>query len=101
LLWGARAGIGPEGIGYGLADGEADDDSDGDADSDSEGDADGDSEADAGTDGSDGSGMAVGSGTKRDGIPSAERRMIRTKIPRMASTHSRANRSSRVGSEPR
>ena len=82
----------------------------GEADSDAEADADADGEAEADPDadgstvleaGLDGSGMIVGSGMRRDGMPSAARTNMRTKMAMTVTIQVRARRSSRVGSAPR
>ena len=86
----------PLGGALGEADSDADADAEGDADA--EPDADGSTEMDAGVDGS---GMIVGSGMRRDGMPSAARTKMRTKIAMTVRIQVRARRSSRVGSAPR
>ena len=51
--------------------------------------------------GIDGSGMSVGSGMRRDGMPSAASTKTRTKMAMTVRIQVRARRSSRVGSAPR
>ena len=88
---------------YGAADSEGDAEPDALAsgEPDSDGAADGDSLPDAEGSGSDGTGIGVGSGTKRDGISRKLRTKIATKIAMTAMSHGRARRSLRVGRAPR
>lgn len=87
-----------------LGDALGDADSDADADADADGDAEVEPEAEGSTEleaGVDGSGMIVGSGMRRDGMPSTARTKTRTKMAMTVRIQVRARRSSRVGSAPR
>ena len=94
---------------YGEADASADGEADGPADPDVSGepDASGDPESPADAEGlsegsaeKDGTGIGVGSGTKREGIPISDRTTMSTKIPSTMRTHGRPRVSSRGGSAP-
>ena len=96
--WPATQRSADRGAGYSSA-GDGSTDADGSTETDAEADADVDASTD--TDGMLGSGMGVGSGINREGIPSTESTRIRTKMPMTVAIHGRASRSPRVGSDPR
>jgi hypothetical protein len=72
-----------------------------DADAEAEVEAETDGRADPDGAGTEGTGMDVGAGMNRDGIPRNESTKMSTKIPTTTMIHGRASRSLRGGSAPR
>lgn len=104
-LLGITLSILREPYGAGVADGDADAEPDAPAEPDGEGETDGVGDGDgdgvSDTAGIEGSGIGVGSGTKRDGTPRIDRTITSTKMAMTARIHGRARRSCLVGRAPR